>query len=64
MKNKWVDNNIQFPRLLAEIKMVVTLTPKQKKQLCQSMELEFEKIEEIFDRALTEFNGAKRRVFK
>jgi len=54
----WADNRIQFPRLLAEINSV-GLTPKQYRDLSESMDLTTEEIDELFDRAIQEWEAIK-----
>lgn len=49
-KNNWKNNNIQFPRLLAEIR-TIGLTPEQYTHLYESMDLERDYIDEILERA-------------
>jgi len=58
MRTVWDDNSIQFPRLLAEIKMV-GLTPGQMKGLCASMDLSKEEINTLLDRAEEAFENIK-----
>ena len=60
--DKWKNNNIQFPRLLAEIDAVVEFTGQQKDELCISMDLEWSDIEEIFERAQIEFDKIKAKL--
>jgi len=50
----WEDNYIQFPRLLAEIRgLDIPLVEMEK--LYQSMDLEAEEVEALFDRAEVEW---------
>lgn len=56
--NKWADNRIQFPRLLAEIR-AVGLTPAQYHELNQSMDLAPEEIDELLERAESEWQEIK-----
>lgn len=46
----WANNDIQFPRLLAEIN-AAGLTSSQYKDICDSMDLTIGDINEILDRA-------------
>lgn len=46
----WHMNEIQFPRLLAEIK-AVGLTPDQASDLCKSMDINKYQLHELFNRA-------------
>ncbi len=55
----WDDNYIQFCRLLAEIR-AVSLTTEQYDQLQESMDLGYEDIDEVFDRAQLEWERAKK----
>ena len=48
--NVWEDNNIQFPRLLAEIWYTQEIDYDE---LCDSMDLTDEQVDELFDRART-----------
>lgn len=57
-ESKWQDNSIQFPRLLAEIR-AVGLSDIQMEALSVSMGLEQARIEELFERAETEFQKIK-----
>lgn len=55
---RWSDNSIQFPRLLAEIH-AVGLTPAQYRSLQKSMDLITDEIEEVFTRAEAEWQRIK-----
>jgi len=57
--DNWSDNNIQFPRLLAEISANIDISDKDWNSLCQNMDLESEDINEIFDRASAEWEKIK-----
>ncbi len=57
--DKWHNNQIQFARLLCEIQQNIGFTDTQKANLCMEMDLEWNQIEEIFDRATTEFDKIK-----
>jgi hypothetical protein len=46
----WLDNSIQFPRLLSEI-FFMGLTPEQERHLEAEMDLEGDSIRELFERA-------------
>lgn len=46
----WMDDSIQFPRLISEIGMV-GLTPEQAERICASMDLEREYLGQLFARA-------------
>jgi hypothetical protein len=56
----WDNNQVQFARLLAEI--VATQDKLDIKALCESMDLEPEQINELFDRADTAWEAAKKAV--
>lgn len=57
----WDRNDIQFPRLLAEV-WAVGLTSKQLGELCISMNLRREDVEAIFERAEEVFEGIKEHA--
>ena len=59
MKDLWNDNSIQFPRLLAEI--LATQENLDMEALSESMGLEIARIEELFERADTEFEKIKAK---
>ena len=54
----WNDNTIQYPRLLAEIR-AVGLTKQQYKDLGESMDLGFDDIDEILERAEEDWQNIK-----
>lgn len=59
----WFNNNIQFPRLLAELYAAgVLLQPALVKQLEESMDLKYYDIEELFERAQSEWDDIKART--
>lgn len=55
----WDNNHIQFARLLAEIQ-ALPLTTEQYEQLKASMDLGYEDIDEVFERASLEWERAKK----
>jgi hypothetical protein len=57
----WHDDSIQFPRLLAEIVANVELTPAQHLEICASMDLESEELDELFERAQVAWEKAKEQ---
>lgn len=59
MKNLWENNQVQFSRLLAEINSI-GLTKEQYQELSESMDLEIEFIDELFDRAIDDWEEHKR----
>lgn len=56
---KFKDNFIQFPRLIAEICATVPLTKKQVKDLCESMDITVEELKDIETRAQIEWDRIK-----
>lgn len=54
----WLDNSIQFPRLLAELR-AIGLTPEQYAFLTESMDLEESDIDEVLERAESEWQKIK-----
>lgn len=48
---KWKDNSIQFPRLIAELDAMGVFTPEVLDALKASMDLSYEEIAELRDRA-------------
>lgn len=61
-KNKWLDNSIQFPRLLAEICATCQIRKKDFESLCESMDLTKDEVNELFDRAQAEWEKIKART--
>ena len=59
----WNKNEVQFPRLLSEIFATVEFTKEQREALCESMDLEYEDIQEIFRRAEDEWDSIKEKAF-
>ena len=55
----WLDDSIQFPRLIAEI---VATQPLDLDALCESMDLELGDLCELFDRAEEAWTDAKARL--
>jgi hypothetical protein len=55
----WDDNYCQFARLLAEI-CALPLSTEQYEQLKDAMDLDYEDIDEVFDRAMLEWGRAKQ----
>jgi hypothetical protein len=52
----WLDDSIQFPRLLDEIRATQELDYAA---LCDSMDLTSEEIDELFDRAMAKWEVQK-----
>ena len=61
MKDKWKDDSIQFPRLLAEID-ACGLTPHQFRDIRESMDITDDELDELFDRADTAWGKAKGNI--
>lgn len=57
---KWRDNAIQFPRLLAEISATQDTLDMQ--ALADAMDLSVEEVNELFDRADTEWERIKKEI--
>jgi hypothetical protein len=55
----WQRNDIQFPRLLAEIMAARAIDENAWTAICQSMDLQTEELRELFDRAQTEWEQIK-----
>jgi len=48
---KWADNTLQFARLIAELEAVGAITLSVMQDLCTSMDLETNQVNELIDRA-------------
>lgn len=59
---KWLDNSIQFPRLIAELEIVGAFTDEVIRDLRQSMDLSGNEIFEIIDRAQSEWDKIKQNT--
>lgn len=57
----WNDDTIQFCRLLAEIR-AVGLTDPQMNELCMSMHISWDMLDDLLDRADNAFEKMKERV--
>lgn len=57
MNNNWENDEIQFPRLLAEI--VATQDSLDIDALCESMDLEPDEVDELFNRAQKRWDEIK-----
>ena len=55
----WGQDNLQFPRLLAEIRAVIVFTPEQYAALGESMDLGTTEIDELLERADLAFEKIK-----
>ncbi len=51
----WNRNDIQYPRLIAEILAAGALTKKARKLICESMDLEPDRLTQLFRRAETDW---------
>lgn len=60
--DKWEDNSIQFPRLLAEI-WGTGLTTRQVTFLCETMDLTLGQLDELFERADAVWQADKDNIF-
>ena len=58
-RNLWAANNIQFPRLLAEICATQPMDRFDWDALCEGMDLELHEVDELFDRAQDEWEDIK-----
>jgi len=61
MKDLWLKNQVQFPRLLAEIR-AVGLSLYQYASIAKSMDVSLGEIDELLLRAETEFDRLKRSI--
>lgn len=61
MTDKWYDNNIQYPRLLAEIR-AIGLTPGQYIDLQEATDCTKEEIDEILERSETDWQEIKSNL--
>lgn len=58
----WQHNAIQFPRLIAELEAQGAFTQEAMEFLAESMDLTYEEIFELIDRACAEWDRAKAAV--
>lgn len=56
-----IDKNLQYARLISEI-FAVGFTQEQMDQLCESMDLTWSEIEEIYQYAEIDFERAKYNI--
>lgn len=61
-KDLWHEDNIQFPRLIAELEYCGAFTPKVLLLLSESMNLSKKDILNIVDRAMLKFDEIKLNV--
>lgn len=62
MVEKWFDNSIQFPRLIAELEAAGAFTDEVYRELSESMDLPDDRISELVDRAQVEWQKAKAKL--
>lgn len=60
----WLNNDIQFPRLLAELMATVEFTPAQRNAVAESMDLTWDEIFEVMERADTVWQKIKEKTGK
>jgi len=60
-KSLWENDNVQFIRLLAEMAGCVTISKKDMKALCDTMDLTPADINALLDRAVVAFERIKYR---
>ena len=58
----WDNNYVQFARLIAEINATVDIKEEDWKELCESMDLQEDEVNQLFDRALQVFEQSKERI--
>lgn len=61
-KPLWEKDALQFPRLLSEMYATLEFTDQQKRALCESMDLRWEDILELMERADAKWQKIKRRT--
>ncbi len=61
MSDIWERDDVQFPRLLAEIK-AAGLPPEVMQRICASSELSPEQVHELLDRAEETFEAIKEQL--
>jgi hypothetical protein len=61
-EERWEGNYIQFARLLSEINGAVEISQENFKELCENMDLEPQYINELFDRAIKDFEIFKSNL--
>ncbi len=55
----WSMNNVQFPRLIAELEANGAFTPEVVKSLCDSMDITEEELSDLIDRAQEDWEFIK-----
>lgn len=56
----WKRDDIQFPRLIAEVQGV--LTKKQVEHLCESMDISVDELDDVIHRAILTWEGIKQHL--
>lgn len=57
--SNWLNNGIQFPRLIAELEMAGAFTPEVVQTLCESMDLVEADVMELVERAQVSWDHIK-----
>jgi hypothetical protein len=57
--DKWADNSIQFPRLIAELEAAGAFTPEVLTELRELMDLDAHDVMELVDRAQAQWDHIK-----
>ena len=60
--NKWENNAIQFPRLIAELETTGAFKPSVVKALCDEMDLTKDELFELIERAQSEWDSMKAKL--
>lgn len=60
--DKWKDNSIQFPRLIAEIAANIEMKEQHWNDLKESMDISEDELNELFDRANDEWERIKQNI--
>ena len=61
---RWLDNEVQFARLIAEAEGLGLFTPDATKALCSEMDLSERDLMHLLGRAQKRFDRAKEEVLK
>jgi hypothetical protein len=61
---RWLDNEVQFARLIAEAEGLGLFTPDATKALCSEMDLSERDLMHLLERARKRFDRAKEDVLK
>lgn len=60
--NLWLDDSIQFPRLIAEISACVNILEDDWEALMHSMDLTNDELNSLFDRAIARWESIKAQA--